>query len=452
MYGATRRADEVEDDRLKALYAARAGQALFSDGQAGLNNLANTGQQVSDLASTDHSEAPASGNSGLSLRIGIGASRSSGETHYQETTVTGSRIASEGDVAIVARSGDLSVTGSQVEGDNVALAAARDLVLQSAQESHAMDARDRASSGEIGITMGTEAGIGVYVSAHAARGDGEGAGTSHTETTVQAGDTLTLVSGRDTTLEGAQAIGKTVLADVGRNLTLTSQYDSNDYDREDKAGGIDVAVGMGGGSASGYYNQSDVESAYTSVNEQTGIQAGSGGFDITVGGHTELTGAAIASTADPALNRLSTDSLAVSDLANHAEYDASSFGVSAGGGSSGGGWSGGASPSLGIRQSESESSTTRSGISDGVLEIRGGDDSALASLDREITELQHSGLGEIFDEQKVAERMEMGQVAGEVAFRAVGDLAAAQQRAAWQEGEQALAELQEAEATGVMTQ
>ena len=431
VYGATRRADEVEDDRLKALYAARAGQALFSGGQAGLNNLANTGQQVSDLASTDHSEAPASGNSGLSLRIGIGASRSSGETHYQETTVTGSRIASEGDVAIVARSGDLSVTGSQVEGDNVALAAARDLVLQSAQESHAMDARDRASSGEIGITMGTEAGIGVYVSAHAARGDGEGSGTSHTETTVQAGDTLTLVSGRDTTLEGAQAIGKTVLADVGRNLTLTSQQDTNDYDREDKAGGIDVAVGLGGGSASGYYNQSDIESAYRSVNEQTGIQAGAGGFDITVGGHTELTGAAIASTADPALNRLSTDSLAASDLANHAEYDASSFGVSAGGGSSGGGWSGGASPSLGIRQSESGSSTTRSGISDGVLEIRGGDESALANLDRDLTELQRSGLGEIFDEQKVAERMEMGQVAGEVGFRAAGDIAG---RLGWAEG------------------
>ena len=209
-----------------------------------------------------------------------------------------------------------------------------------------------------------------------------------------------------------------------------------------------MAVGMGGGSASGYYNQSDIESAYRSVNEQTGIQAGAGGFDITVGGHTELTGAAIASTADPALNRLSTDSLAVSDLANHAEYDASSFGVSAGGGSSGSEWSGSASPSLAIRQSESESSTTASGISDGVLEIRGDDESALASLDRDLTELQHSGLGEIFDEQKVAERMEMGQVAGDVAFRAVGDLAAAQQRAAWQEGEQALAELQEAEATG----
>ena len=131
-----------------------------------MNSFAGTGQQVGSLASTNK-ETPATGNSGLSLRIGIGASKSDSQQTYTETTVTGSRIASEGDVAIVARSGDLSITGSQIEGDNVALAAAQDLILQSAQESHAMDARDHASSGEIGFTFGSEAGIGVYVSAHA---------------------------------------------------------------------------------------------------------------------------------------------------------------------------------------------------------------------------------------------------------------------------------------------
>ena len=33
-----------------------------------------------------------------------------------------------------------------------------------------------------------------------------------------------------------------------------------------------------------------------SVTEQSGIYAGDGGFDITVGGHTQLDGAVIAST------------------------------------------------------------------------------------------------------------------------------------------------------------
>jgi len=40
-----------------------------------------------------------------------------------------------------------------------------------------------------------------------------------------------------------------------------------------------------------------------------------------------------------------------------------------------------------------------------------------------VTELQQDGLKEIFDQQKVAERMEMGQVAGQVGMRAAGDLA-----------------------------
>src|SRR5690606_20328170 len=156
VYGAAKRANEVEDDRLKTLYAAQASQALFSNGQAGMNDFSNAGGQFGALTSTNQ-ETEASGNSGLSLRIGIGASKSDSEQTYTETTAHGSRIASEGDVAIVARSGDVSVTGSQIEGDNVTLAAARDLILQSAQENSELRARDQSSSGEIGITIGTEA-------------------------------------------------------------------------------------------------------------------------------------------------------------------------------------------------------------------------------------------------------------------------------------------------------
>jgi len=48
-----------------------------------------------------------------------------------------------------------------------------------------------------------------------------------------------------------------------------------------------------------------------------------------------------------------------------------------------------------------------------------------------VTELQQDGLKEIFDQQKVAERMEMGQVAGQVGMRAAGDLAG---RMGWEEG------------------
>ncbi|XJQ44521.1 hypothetical protein OUA01_17520 [Edwardsiella ictaluri] len=47
-----------------------------------------------------------------------------------------------------------------------------------------------------------------------------------------------------------------------------------------------------------------MHSDYASVESQSGIFAGTGGFDITVGNHTQLDGAAIASAAGQESNRL----------------------------------------------------------------------------------------------------------------------------------------------------
>src|SRR5690606_2235530 len=249
--GSVQRAGEVQDDRLAALHVARAGQTLFSGGGAGMDSLGNLGNQASQ-GIADARNGTSSGSSGLSLRIGIGASSSDSSMDYSATTSSGSRIASAGDVVIHAtgdgegNGGDVTITGSRVEGGNVTLAAARDLLLQSQRETSEQVERNQASSGEIGVTIGSEAGIGVYVSASGARGRGDGSGTTHAETTVDAANTLTLVSGRDTTLEGAQAKGETVIADIGRDRTLTSQQDTSEYERRDQSAGIDVAVGMGG--------------------------------------------------------------------------------------------------------------------------------------------------------------------------------------------------------------
>ncbi|CNI62798.1 adhesin [Yersinia frederiksenii] len=61
---------------------------------------------------------------------------------------------------------------------------------------------------------------------------------------------------------------------------------------------------------------------YDSVQEQTGIFAGKGGFDITVGEHTQLDGAVIASTADKSKNSLDTGTLGFSDIENKADFKA----------------------------------------------------------------------------------------------------------------------------------
>lgn len=93
--------------------------------------------------------------------------------------------------------------------------------------------------------------------------------------------------------------GEKITAGVGRNLTLTSEQDSNTYDSKQQsasAGGT-FNIGSMSGSGSLSLSRDKLHSDYTSVQEQTGLFAGRGGFDITVGDHTQLDGAVIGSTA-----------------------------------------------------------------------------------------------------------------------------------------------------------
>jgi filamentous hemagglutinin len=84
---------------------------------------------------------------------------------------------------------------------------------------------------------------------------------------------------------------------------------------------------------------------------------------------------------------------------------------------------------LGVPQSGHSSSDTNSGIAQGTINVRDGK-ADLAGLDRNPT-LDNQALNPIFDAQKVQERMEMGDIAGQVGMRAAGDLAG---QMGWAEG------------------
>ncbi|WP_246746187.1 hemagglutinin repeat-containing protein, partial [Xanthomonas citri] len=161
-YSATKRGSEVEDDRLKALYAAKAGYAV-SDGVA------------------EYQAAAAAGSSmgGVSLRIGIGASSASSKTTTHEETTGGSRILSDGNVTIAATSGDLNVIGSKINGENVALSAANDLNLLSNLETNTNKSENKNAGGEIGVSVGTT--TGVYLTAYAGKGSAKGNSDVHAE-------------------------------------------------------------------------------------------------------------------------------------------------------------------------------------------------------------------------------------------------------------------------------
>ena len=69
---------------------------------------------------------------------------------------------------------------------------------------------------------------------------------------------------------------------------------------------------------------------YASVNEQSGIKAGDGGFQLDVQGITDLKGGVIASTSTAVqngVNKLVTAALVQSDIQNTNTYQASGYSV-----------------------------------------------------------------------------------------------------------------------------
>ncbi|EIL87139.1 hemagglutinin-related protein, partial [Rhodanobacter fulvus Jip2] len=335
-----------------------------------------------------------------------------------------------------AANGDVALQGAQVQaGRDVTLAAARDITLTAGQDTTDRDSANHSSSASIGVGFalgGEQNGFTIELAAAAARGKGNGDSTTNHVTSVNAGDTLSLTSGRDTTLEGAQAYGNTILADIGRSLSLTSTQDTDHYKEtyQSASAGLSLCIppicyGSSSGGAS--YSQSNISNNYQSVTDQTGLAAGDGGFDIHVGDTTTLTGAAIASTADPSKNLLDTGSLVVNDLHNSARSSASQMGVSFSSSSSAGSNLAsnaiGAALNLAVPQNSHDSSDTASSIAQGTIIVRDNPDQDLSSIDRSAATLDGNGVSNDFDVDKIKEKQALGQAAGYVGMRAAGDLA-----------------------------
>jgi hypothetical protein len=421
-YASAHRAGQVDDDRLKALYAVQAGVDAY-DAVSGIKS----GAAVGDSAGDDGAEGTGKAT-GISLRVGLGASTANSHSTTHDDTTAGSSIRSDGDVTIVAKNGDLNVIGSQIDGKNVALAATGDLNLLSQLEAHTQKSSSANASGEIGFSVGSQTGI--YVTANVGKGIAHGNGTTNANTSVNASDTLSIVSGNDTNILGAQAKGETVVASIGGDLNIASHQATNDYASQ--------YWQVGGTYVYGYGSQVNIAagkttSNYKSVDEVSGIGAGVGGYDVYVGGNTDLKGGVIASAADASKNVLSTGSLTFSDIENKAEYKSASGGISAG--------SGGFSGSMSIPQSKNSSSTTKAGIAEGTIEVRNQPGVDLSGLDR-TPNIDAGGLKEIFDEKKVADRQELGQAVGQLGMQAAGTLAGYMrdrattddERAAWSDG------------------
>ena len=411
-------AKDESDGRLAALKGT---QAVLSGVQA---------NQAARMDTVKGSDTDNTNTVGITLSYGSQSSKS--KTHNEQNTASGSTLNAGDNLSITATGGDISVAGSQMKaGKDVWLDAARDVNLVSSQNTQLLEGSNKSSGGNVGIGIGVGSGgwgINVSASGNKSHGKESGNGTQQNETTVDAGRQVTIRSGEDTTLAGAQVSGKKVVADIGGDLTISSLQDSDRYDskQDSISGGASFSFGSMSGSASLSVSKDKMHSNYDSVVEQSGIFAGDGGFDITVGNHTQLDGAVIASTGDSSKNHLDTGTLGFSDIGNKAEYDVSHSGGSfSTGGSIGSQFAGNMANTLlvGAGGNGDAEGTTKSAIADGSITIRDKDKQQqdVADLSRD-TAHANGSISPIFDKEKEQKRLEIAQTLGEIGSQA-GDIA-----------------------------
>ncbi|MFS7252086.1 hemagglutinin repeat-containing protein [Rahnella rivi] len=398
-----------------------------SDRLAALDGMKAALSGVQAYQGKSLAEADGSEGSMIGVNLSYGSQSSKSTQTQTNNQSQGSTVTAGNNLNIRATGTDINVQGSQLQaGKDIGLIANRDVNLWSGVNTSVLDGSNESHGGSVGVgfNFGQGAnGLSISASANKGKGSETGNGTSHTETTVNAGNNLNIVSGRDTTLTGAQVSGEKVTMDVGRNLTLTSEQDTDNYDSKQQNASAGGSISMGGGSASMNLSKDKMHSTYESVQEQTGIFAGKGGFDITVGEHTQLNGAVIGSTGDASLNKLDTGTLGFSDIKNSAEYEVEhqSVGVSTGG-NIGGQFAGNMANGLlvGVNGSGSDSSTTKSAISGGTIIVRDKDNQTqdVNDLSRDV-EHANQTLSPIFDKEKEQQRLQEAQKIGEIGSQAM---------------------------------
>ncbi|SNY66527.1 filamentous hemagglutinin [Enterobacter sp. CC120223-11] len=401
---------EESDGRLKALQATK---TVLSGIQAG---------QAADMANTTADP------NAMGVSLSLTTQKSKSQQHAESDAVAGSTLNAGNNLSITANgkgkgpnSGDIVIAGSQLKaGGDTLLDAKNDVILSGAANTQQTSGKNSSSGGGIGVSIGAgggSAGISVFANVNAAKGKDKGNGTDWTETTIDSGKTVTIKSGNDTVLNGAQVNGNKIVADVGHDLLMSSQQDTNKYDSKQTSVAAGGSFTFGSMTGSGYISasQDKMKSRFDSVAEQTGMFAGDGGFDITVGNHTQLDGAVIASTATADKNSLDTGTLGFTDIHNEADFKTQHTGISiSGAGSFGDQFKGnmpGGMISVAGNSGHAEG-TTQAAVANGTITIRDKDNQKqdVANLSRD-TEHANDSISPIFDKEKEQNRLkEIGMI------------------------------------------
>ncbi|WP_419653866.1 hemagglutinin repeat-containing protein [Xylella fastidiosa] len=322
--------------RLSSLYGWRALSTAASAGYQAYGEI-DTLRTTSSLPST------------FQIGVSVGTSSSHSHSSMSARTARGTQLRAGGDISITAfgvyepddtgkptlkaGTGTINATAAQFSSHTLNLTAAGNLDARSAQSTQEQTSSQRNRSASLGAKIGVTGG-GPSISADLARGRGSSRQQSVTQvdTVFNVANHATLSVGGDATLQGAQLTAHRIDATIGGNLDITSLQDTlqaSAQQRQSSLGGTWVINGAGS-TATLSRNRQDATQDYASVRNQSGLFAGAGGYDITVGGHSQFNGGALTSTAPQALQAFSTHTIGHTDIHNHNSATASATGITIG--------------------------------------------------------------------------------------------------------------------------
>ena len=413
-YNSVKRAKQVSNSKLQALYAMKAGEEAAMAAQ----NVSKVAETLDALRAGNMQNTGTTSSPSVKISIGYGSqkqtqsSESQSISHQKSTVNTGTFNAK-------ARDEKLSFEGVDANAKLMALSGKKGIEIKGVKDEEHQRTENKSVGGSVGVFVGTNGnsyGIGIEGSVNVAKGKSNSDSERWQNSHFTADKIITNSEEGGLNLDAANLKAKRWEANI-QNLTVTSRQDTEKYESKQTGASASgsVAYGSGGGaSVSASYSKAKVD--YAQVKEQAGISVGEDGMDVTVHHHTQLNGAIIESDADASKNRFKTQSIATTDIENKSEIKTESASISAG--------SGGVNPMQALSSAlsllgnshESEHSQTKSAIS-GNIQIDTETPENLTALSRDTKNANQRV--EKQDLQKVQERQEMAKVIGEISENAI---------------------------------